>query len=145
MEIYTIGFTKKSAGEFFEILKRNGIRLLIDIRLNNTSQLAAFAKRDDLEYFLKEICAADYLHEPRLAPTLNILDKYRAKSVTWWQFETDFKALLDQRKIHEVIDRDLFSQPAVLLCSESKADKCHRRLVAEYLREKWGDINIIHL
>jgi uncharacterized protein (DUF488 family) len=145
VEIYTIGFTKKTAAQFFETLKLAGIRRLIDVRLNNTSQLAAFAKRDDLEYFLREICAAEYRHEPVLAPTQDILDAYKHKQITWEQYENRFRALLAGRAAERSVDRQLFGVPAVLLCSEPKADRCHRRVAAEYLASHWGDVRIVHL
>ena len=145
MEIYTIGFTRKGAAEFFQILRRAGIERLIDVRLNNTSQLAGFAKRDDLQYFLKEICQAEYHHEPVLSPDREILDGYKSKTIPWEEYATRFLALLDERKVEEVIDRRLFDVPTVLLCSEPAADHCHRRLVAEYFGSKWGDVRIVHL
>ena len=145
MEIYTIGFTKKTAAEFFEALRRAGIRRLIDVRLNNTSQLAAFAKRDDLEFFLREICGAEYRHEPVLAPTQEILDAYKHKEIGWDEYETRFRSLLAERAAEQIVDRQLFSVHAVLLCSEPKADRCHRRVAAEYLASHWGDVRIVHL
>lgn len=145
MEIYSIGFTQKTAEQFFTRIKGAGIRLLIDVRLNNVSQLAGFAKRADLAFFLKQICAADYLHEPLLAPTQEMLDAYRSKTASWEEYEARFLALLAERQIERSLDRALFERPAVLLCSEPTADRCHRRLVMEYLREKWGDVAISHL
>ena len=145
MEIYTIGFTKKSAKEFFNALRKAEIKRLIDIRLSNSSQLAGFAKRDDLAFFLRELCDAEYMHKPILAPTKEILDGYKKKRISWGEYEQRFKKLMADRKVEEVIDKDLFNVPAVLLCSEPKPDKCHRRLVAEYLKEKWGETTIIHL
>ena len=145
MEIYTIGFTKKSAGEFFEILKRAGIRRLVDVRLNNTSQLAAFTKREDLQYFLKEICQAEYLHLPILSPSKDILDAYRKGESPWEEFQAGFLEQLDQLQVERTVDRRLFDVPAVLLCSEATPEHCHRRLVAEYLSRKWGDVRIVHL
>jgi uncharacterized protein (DUF488 family) len=145
VEIYTIGFTKKSAAEFFGILRRAGIRRLIDVRLNNTSQLAGFAKRDDLAYFLEEICGAEYHHLPVLSPDQDLLDGYKKKTIPWEDYQTRFLALLGQRKVEELIDRKRFDVPTVLLCSEPSADVCHRRLVAEYLARNWGDGRIIHL
>ena len=145
MEICTIGFTKRSAGEFFEILKRAGIKRLLDVRLNNTSQLAAFTKRDDLRYFLQEICAAEYRHEPILSPTQEILDGYKKKTISWQQYEERFVTQLAQREVETKLDRRLFDVPTVLLCSEPTAEHCHRRLVAEYLAGKWGHATIIHL
>lgn len=139
MEIYTIGFTKRTAEQFFEPLKSAGIRRLLDIRLNNTSQLAGFTKGGDLPYFLRTICGAAYLHEPLLAPTDEILAAYR-RDGDWARYEGNFLALLADRRVDEVIDRNLFSEPTVLLCSEPTSERCHRRLVVEYLRSKWGDI-----
>jgi uncharacterized protein (DUF488 family) len=115
------------------------------VRLNNTSQLAAFAKRDDLEYFLRELCGAEYCHEPMLAPTEEILDAYKKKAIGWEEYESLFSAILAERAVEQRVDRRLFAAPCVLLCSEPKADRCHRRLAAEYLARKWGDTKIVHL
>jgi len=145
VEIHTIGFTQKSAAEFFEALRRAGIRRLIDVRLNNTSQLAAFAKRDDLAYFLAEICGAEYYHRPELSPTKEILDAYKSGSMPWSEYEERFVDLLTRRKVEEALDKALFAVPSVLLCSEPTAEHCHRRIVAEYLAAKWGDVRIVHL
>lgn len=145
MEIYTIGFTQKSAAEFFGALRRAGIRQLIDVRLNNTSQLAAFTKRDDLQYFLREICGADYHHEPMLAPTKEILGDYKKKQISWEEYETQYVDLLIERTAENTVDRGLFEIPAVLLCSEPTPEHCHRRLAAEYLARKWGGLEIVHL
>jgi uncharacterized protein (DUF488 family) len=145
VEIHTIGFTKKTAREFFESLRRSGIKRLIDVRLNNTSQLAAFTKRADLSYFLEELCGAEYLHRPDLSPTKEILDAYKKKVMPWDEYEARFLAILDERKVEEAVDRSLFDDPAVLLCSEPTAEHCHRRLVAEYLASKWEDVRVIHL
>jgi uncharacterized protein (DUF488 family) len=145
MEIHTIGFTQKSAAEFFGILRRAGIGRLIDVRLNNTSQLAGFAKRDDLQFFLREICHADYRHEPALAPTEEILDAYKKKRIAWEEYETRYVDLLIERAAETAVDRRLFDVAAVLLCSEPTAEHCHRRLAAEYLAGKWGDVNVVHL
>ena len=145
MEIYTIGFAKKSAEAFFGALRKAGIKRLIDIRLNNTSQLAGFTKRDDLQFFLKELCDAEYIHEPLLAPTQEILSSYKKKKIGWQDYEQRFLELMAQRKIEEKIDRSLFNGPTVLLCSEAKPEHCHRRLVLEYLYKKLGNIKITHL
>lgn len=145
MEIYTIGFTQKTAEEFFAILKRAGIRRLLDVRLNNSSQLAAFTKRDDLKYFLREICGAEYVHEPLLAPTEEMLATYRKGKGTWAAYEPKFRALLAERHVEKHLDRQSFEKPTVLLCSEPTADQCHRRLVAEYLKAKWKGVEIVHL
>jgi len=145
MEIYSIGFTQKSAAQFFGALKSAGIRRLVDIRLNNTSQLAAFAKRDDLAYFLDTICGTSYHHEPLLAPTQEILDAYKKRKGDWAVYEQEFLALMRERRVESTIDREQFAQPTVLLCSEPTAEHCHRRLVLEYLADQWGDVNIHHL
>ena len=145
MEIYTAGFTHTSAERFFERLRGAGIRRLIDVRLNNVSQLAGFSKRDDLAYFLRMICDADYLHEPLLAPTQELLDAYKKRNGDWDDYERRFLALMDERRVAERLDRQLFDVPTVLLCSEATAEHCHRRLVAEYLRDHWGDVQIVHL
>jgi uncharacterized protein (DUF488 family) len=145
MEVFTIGFTKKNAAEFFGLLRRNGIKRLVDVRLNNVSQLAGFTKREDLQFFLGEICGADYVHEPLLAPTQEMLDAYKKKKGSWQAYEKEFLDLMAQRKIEERIDRSLFAIPAVLLCSEPTPENCHRRLVVEYLQTKWGDLNCKHL
>ena len=145
MEIYTIGFTRKTAAEFFETLKRAGIRRLIDVRLHNSSQLAGFTKQGDLEYFLAEICGIDYRHEPLLAPTQEMLDAYRKRKGSWDDYERAFLELMERRRIHERIPPDLFREPTVLLCSEPTATHCHRRLVVEFLQSKWGEVNAIHL
>jgi len=145
MEIYSIGFTQRPAAQFFAALKSAGIRRLMDVRLNNTSQLAAFAKRDDLAYFLQTICDADYTHEPLLAPTQEMLDAYKKRKGDWAAYESDFLALMREREIETRLDRAQFATSTVLLCSELKAEHCHRRLVLEYLAEKWGDVAIHHL
>jgi len=118
---------------------------LVDVRLNNVSQLAGFTKRDDLQYFLREICAADYIHEPLLAPTQEMLDAYKKEKGSWDDYEKEFIALMSTRKIEDRLDQSLFEVPTVLLCSEPTPDQCHRRLVVEYLSEKWGNLHARHL
>ena len=145
MEIYTIGFTKRSAADFFGTLNSRGIRQLIDIRLHNSSQLAGFAKRDDLAFFLRAICNASYRHELLLAPTAEMLAAYRKKSISWDEYESRFCSMLAERRVEHCLDRALFSTPSVLLCSEARPDKCHRRLVVEYLADRWGGVEAIHL
>ena len=145
MEIYTIGFTKKSAEEFFGGLQRAGVKRLVDVRLRNSSQLAGFAKRDDLAYFLGEICGAEYHHEPLLAPSEELFAFRRKQRGSWAEYERRYRALLADRGVEERLDPDLFATPAVLLCTEPTADECHRRLALEYLRDRWGGIDIVHL
>ena len=144
IHLFTIGFTKKPAEAFFGRLSRAGVKRIIDIRLNNVSQLAGFAKRDDLRYFLKAIGGIDYIHLPELAPTQEIMDNFKKKKGDWPVYERGFRALLKERKPEETLSKDLFDS-ACLLCSEDKPDHCHRRLVAEHLAKKWGDIKIVHL
>jgi uncharacterized protein (DUF488 family) len=117
----------------------------MDVRLNNVSQLAGFTKREDLRYFLRSICEIEYVHETRLAPTQEILDAYKKQGGSWADYERAFLPLMAQRRVHEVLDRRSFETPTVLLCSEPTAEHCHRRLVAEYLREHWGPLRITHL
>jgi uncharacterized protein (DUF488 family) len=145
MEVYTTGFTKKTAAQFFGSLKLAGIKQLLDVRLNNSSQLAGFTKKEDLAFFLKEICAIAYLHEPLLAPTQEMLDAYKKQKGSWSDYEQRFLALMQGRRIEEKFQPALFEIPTVLLCSETTAEHCHRRLVLEYLRDRWGGIEIIHL
>jgi len=144
MMIFTIGFTKKSAETFFTRLKSASVRRLIDVRLNNVSQLAGFTKRDDLRYFTKAICNIDYVHLPELAPTADILDPYKkAKNGDWQLYERQFLDLMRSRHI-ESISREILDG-GCLLCSEEKPHHCHRRLVAEYLKEQWHDVEIEHI
>jgi uncharacterized protein (DUF488 family) len=145
VEVYSIGFTKKTAEQFFGTLGKAGIRRLLDVRLKNASQLAGFTKREDLEYFLREICAAEYRHEPQLAPTKEMLDDYKKRNGSWEEYENRFLALMADRKVEEKLDSGIFAVPTVLLCSEPKPDHCHRRLVLEYLQQKWSNLTIHHL
>jgi uncharacterized protein (DUF488 family) len=144
MKLFTIGFTKKSAEKFFSMLSDAGVKRVVDIRLNNTSQLAGFAKKEDLVYFLKKIGDIDYTHRPELAPTQDIMDAFKKKKGSWEIYEKKFLALLAQRGVEDTIPRKMLDE-ACLLCSEEKPQKCHRRLVAEYFREKWPEIEIVHL
>ncbi len=145
MKTFTIGFTKKNAETFFGFLNRAQIKTLIDVRLNNVSQLAGFAKRDDLQFFLRELCDADYEHIPDLAPTKKILDAYKKEGMPWQQYEDKFMDLMVQRNIERTVPVSLIDN-GCLLCSEHKPHHCHRRLVVEYLNECWDtDLEIKHL
>ncbi|WP_327384171.1 MULTISPECIES: DUF488 domain-containing protein [unclassified Streptomyces] len=144
MKLYTIGFTKKSAAKFFGLLREAGVTALIDARLNNVSQLSGFAKRDDLKYFLGEICGAQYTHLTELAPTKEMLDAYKKRDVDWATYEVQFLELMKVRQIEDTIRRETLDN-AVLLCSEDSPRNCHRRLVAEYLAQRWDDVTIEHL
>lgn len=145
MEVYTIGFTQKTAEQFFEILRRTGIRRLVDVRLHNSSQLAGFSKRDDLTYFLRVICGAAYQHEPLLSPSPELFDAYKKRHGSWEEYERGFLALMAARRIEEHLDRHSFEVPTVLLCSEPTAEHCHRRLVLAYLGQHWPDLHATHL
>lgn len=144
MKIFTIGFTKKNAEQFFTRLKQPGLQRVVDTRLNNVSQLAGFTKKDDLRFFLREVGHIDYVHLPALAPTQAMLDAYKKNGGDWSAYEKQFLALMAERQIERVIDKNLVDG-ACLLCSEATPHHCHRRLVAEYLCEKWGDVDIQHL
>jgi len=126
-------------------LKAHGIERLLDVRLNNTSQLAAFAKQADLAYFLREICNASYEHEPLLAPTQDILDAYKKQKGDWDVYENKFNTLMKSRNIESAIDKESFKKKTVLLCSEATAEHCHRRLILEYLQKHWTGVTILHL
>jgi len=145
--IYTIGFTKKSAEEFFDLLIKNDIDLLLDIRLNNKSQLAGFAKGRDLQYFCRVIANIKYKHDLLFAPTKELLDGYKKKHIQWDEYVDIYKRLMNEREysiryISEYKNRGL---NICLLCSESEADQCHRRLLAEFISEDCGELSIIHL
>lgn len=144
MKVFTIGFTKKPARRFFELLRGSGAKRVVDVRLNNVSQLAGFAKKDDLAFFLKEICGMEYVHLPALAPTQEMLDEYKKQHGDWETYEKRFLELMKQRRIEETIPREAVAD-GCLLCSEDKPHHCHRRLVAEYLKQHWGDVDVSHL
>lgn len=144
IKLYTIGFTKKNAKTFFSKLRNAGITKVIDIRLNNVSQLAGFAKRDDLVFFLKELGNIDYKHMPELAPTKEILDLYKEKKIDWNEYARRFLKLITERKIENVITVEELDN-ACLLCSEPTPEQCHRRLVSEYFKDHFCNIEIKHL
>ena len=144
MKIFTIGFTKKPAREFFEKLRRPGLARLIDVRLNNVSQLAGFSKRDDLSFFCESILSIEYVHLPQLAPMQEMLDEYKKQRGDWSAYETKFLTLMAERKVQETLDRGVIGG-GCLLCSEPTPEHCHRRLVAEFLQKAWGDVEIEHI
>ena len=144
MKLYTIGFTRKSARDFFETLRSAGVARIVDVRLNNVSQLAGFTKKQDLAYFLDQITGAGYAHAPVLAPTQELLDSYRKRGTDWQSYETSFIGLLRERQV-EATWNDLLRDSDCLLCSEERPDHCHRRLVAEYLASHRGDVEIRHI
>ena len=143
MEIATIGFTRTTARHFFERLTAARVQRVIDVRLHNESQLAGFAKQSDLPYFLAKLGGISYEHDLRLAPTEDLLKKYR-EDQDWDHYAAAFKKLMRRRKITTVVDRNAFARKTALLCSEPTADHCHRRLVAELLAKQWST-SIEHL
>lgn len=146
MRLYTIGFTQKTARDFFNKIKDSKIDLLIDIRLNNVSQLAGFAKGKDLEYFLKELCNCKYVHDDAFAPTKELLNDYRAKKTSWGEYEKVFSEIMNQRQLAEKFKNFYMEYENVcLLCTEPTAQQCHRRLVAEYLSKNIENLEIIHI
>lgn len=145
MKIYTIGFTRKSAETFFSFIRKSNISTLLDVRLNNISQLAGFAKRDDLKFFLKELCDTEYIHTPELAPTKAMLSAYKKNEIPWKVYEDKFLNLMAQRQIEKIVKPSLLDQ-GCLLCSEHEPHLCHRTLVVDYLNEYSDlDLQVKHL
>jgi uncharacterized protein (DUF488 family) len=144
IQLFTIGFTQKNAEKFFTALRNAKIRRVLDIRLNNVSQLAGFTKRDDLRFFLRELCEADYHHLPQCAPTEDILDTYKKNGGSWETYVQQFLSLIRSRHIETLLTPELLDF-GCLLCSEPTPEKCHRRLVAEYLQEHNTSIVTTHL
>lgn len=143
--LYTIGFTQKSAEQFFELLKKNQVARIIDIRINNASQLAGFAKGKDLQYFVKQICNANYEYVKDFAPTKELLAKWRKAEINWEQYTRVYLNLLKERSILKKYDVKKFNN-ACFLCSEETPELCHRRLLVEYMKEhSEEDVKIIHL
>lgn len=132
IKINTIGFTQKSAENFFTLLRNSKTKLLIDVRINNVSQLAGFAKKNDLKFFLKELCNSDYQHIPELAPTDNLLKSYKKGELSWEKYEYEFLNLMAKRNVEKLVNANLLNN-SCLLCSEHKPHFCHRRLIVEYL------------
>jgi uncharacterized protein (DUF488 family) len=145
VEIYTIGFTQTTAERFFGRLADAGICRLLDVRLNNSSQLSGFAKARDLPYFLEHLIGAEYRHEPLLAPTQEMLDDLKKRKGEWHVYEERFLALMRERQVEVMLDRAEFATPTALLCSEASAERCHRRLVCEHLGIHWPHMRTIHL
>lgn len=142
--IHTIGFKKKTAEQFFELLRGSGTQRVVDVRLNNVSQLAGFSKRDDLRYFLKEICNIDYVHLPVLAPSADILAAFGKHKKDWPDYELAFLDLMRKREIEKQLDPAVI-KGGCLLCSEATPHFCHRRLVVDYLQQHWGDLSVQHI
>jgi uncharacterized protein (DUF488 family) len=144
IRLLTIGFTKKTAKQFFETLKKNGVTKLVDIRINNTSQLAGFAKGQDLEYIVREINNIPYIHITDFAPTKDLLSDYQNKKIDWVGYQKVFRQLIENRGIDKKYNIEDFDN-ACFLCSEELPDQCHRRLLVEFLKEHNPEIQIIHL
>ena len=144
MKLFTIGFTKSTAESFFTRLTKAGVKKVVDVRLNNVSQLAGFAKKDDLRYFLQTIGNLGYEHRPELAPTQEMLDQYKKHRGDWLDYEKRFLELMAARRVEASLSQSSLDG-ACLLCSEDKPHHCHRRLVAEYLNKKWGSLEVLHL
>jgi uncharacterized protein (DUF488 family) len=145
VEIYTIGFTQTTAEHFFTRLAQAQVVRLLDVRLNNSSQLAGFAKAKDLPYFLRELVGATYEHEPMLAPSQAMLDEYKKRKGDWSGYEAQFTDLLRSRRVEAALSAADFERSTALLCSEPTADRCHRRLVCEYLAQHWPSVRAVHL
>lgn len=144
IKLYTIGFTQKSAEQFFNLMRENAVKTIVDTRINNVSQLAGFAKGADLSFFAKEIGNMNYEHNIDFAPTKDLLNDYRNKKITWKEYELEYLNLLDTRKILKKVNIEQLHQHC-LLCSEHTPEKCHRRLLAEYFKSVRNDIEIVHL
>ena len=145
-KIFTIGSARKTAEEFFTLLEDNGVKKIIDVRLNNTSQLLAFAKYPDIEYFTRKILGGEYFHDRRFAPSEKILVRYKKNVIGWDEYETEFADLMGYRDIETYIaDKYSTQENYCLLCTEPTPENCHRRLVAEKIREVLGDVEIVHL
>ncbi len=144
IRVYTIGFTNKSAQAFFDLILKNGVQRLIDTRLNNSSQLAGFAKGKDLSFFLEKICQCKYEHNLAFAPSKELLEAYRKKQIDWAEYERRYLSLLREREIEKQIEWHRLPQ-SCFLCSEHSPEKCHRRLLVEYLQGINPDIQLIHL
>ena len=144
MTLFTIGFTQTTAENFFNRLKKSKVETLIDTRLNNQSQLAGFAKKDDLPYFLKKIAKINYIHMPDLAPSKKILVDYREKKISWKVYEKRYLELIKKRKVEKLFKLKQLNN-VCFLCSEAKPDNCHRRLLANFFKDKFKKLLIIHL
>lgn len=144
MKIFTIGFTRKDAKTFFELLKSNGVKTLVDVRLNNKSQLAGFTKIRDFPYFLTKLCNINYKHEDIFAPSKTLFDGYKNENISWVQYEKIYNNLLEERKVLNKINIDDYEN-SCFLCSEFSAESCHRRLAVEYLKKHFSNVHIIHL
>lgn len=146
MKIFTMGFTQKNAEQFFGLISKNEIELLIDVRLNNQSQLAGFTKGRDLQFFLENLCKCKYEHNIIFAPTKEILNSYKKQQISWGDYVVQYNALLEKRNVENIFMRKYIEYNRVLLlCSEPTAENCHRRLLAERLKNYIPEIEITHI
>jgi uncharacterized protein (DUF488 family) len=143
--IYTVGFTQKTAEEFFALLRDAGVETLVDVRLHNRSQLAGFAKRDDLTWFARELAGIEYVHLPDLAPSQELFDAFKKRGGSWEAFEEGFRRLMEERGSYERFDRELLRRSPCFLCSEAAPERCHRRIVAEALAATEPGLRVVHL
>lgn len=144
IKLFTIGFAETTAEHFFQLLRAAGVKRIVDVRLNNTSQLAGFSKKEDLRFFLREVAGIEYIHVPELAPTQDILDAFKKHKGSWSVYEEEFNSLMAKRDIQNIISPDT-ANLGCLLCSEKKPHHCHRRLVAEFLERHWDSVSTTHL
>lgn len=146
MKVFTMGFTQKSAEQFFGLINKNKIEMVIDVRLNNQSQLAGFTKGRDLEFFLKELCHCKYEHNTTFAPTKEILNDYKKKKISWEEYVIQYNLLIENRNVEAIfLKKYLEFHNVLLLCSEVTAQYCHRRLLAEKLKQSIVEIEVVHL
>jgi uncharacterized protein (DUF488 family) len=146
VDVYSIGFTGRSAESFFGALRDAGVKRVLDVRLYNTSNLAGFARRANLPFFLREIVGAEYAHDPMLAPSSELFEGFKKTGVlSWEEYEREMRDLLEERGIERHLDPGAFAVPTALLCACSGPERCHRRLVLEHLRAAWGSVEIVHL
>ncbi len=147
MKLYTIGFSGKSAETFFELLENAGVKSIFDLRLSNRGQLAGFTKEDDLRYFLKRLMNIPYFHYPELAPDHDLMDDYHKKRVDWEGFKIRFEAIMESRGADEILKKIIpqAPQPICLLCSEAKANTCHRSLIAARVQKLMPGTEVIDL
>lgn len=144
MKIYTIGFTGKTAEEFFSLVDTGNIRKLIDIRINRSSQMSGFAKERDLSFFLEKLNGIEYVVNEELAPTKSLLSEYRNRQIDWSTYSLNYMDLLRKRSILSKFNQSYFDD-SLLLCSEKEPLACHRVLLSDYLKSNFNDVEIVHL
>jgi len=144
LDLFTIGYTKKSAEKFFGIISENKIEIVADVRLYNSTQLAGFSKSWDLKYFLKQICNCSYIEMQEFAPTRSLFDNYKKGYIKWHEYERVYNEFLNTRA-----NLDFFgafqNKRICLLCAEDTPECCHRRLLAEKIAITYDNVTIVHL